>query len=351
MTILLVDDDEIESKNWERNIALYNKEDNKTEIKLAFAKTVDEAKNTTDKSDIDFIVVDYRLDGSFCSDFLAYLKKMNVRIPIIVFTATPDDIEDDGFIIRTFKKGDEIINIIKYIVDVYSTGITNLLSLKGKIEQVLNSFYQKVFKGNIDSWIERQKNDKDKTEKSLCRCAINSLYSYFESNSDDDKSYFEEFYCVLPSDNQIHVGSILKHRETGDFYVVVSPSCDVFLRSKGANVDYITLVKIEASPYGMKSDNMNCFFKNTKGRFHYLPKLVLYSFDGGFADFNKINTEDWEHVSSDYEKCNFRVSHPYISNLCARFATYYSRQGQPDFDDAEVKKEIEALKKSRSDSV
>ena len=343
MIILLIDDDEIEFKNWKRNIDFYSRENPEVNISLIFARSVEEAKDKIDSSDIDFIVVDYRLDGSFCSDFLVYLKRMNVRIPIIVFTATPDDIEDDGYIIKTFKKGDEIISIIKYIVEINSTGIANLISFKGKIEQALNSFYQIVFKGSINTWIERQEKNKDKTEKSLCRCAINSLYSYFESSTEEDQSYFEEFYCVLSSGDQVHVGSILKMRETGDYHVVVSPSCDVFQRSDGANVDIITLVKIVNIPFGMKSDNKKNYFSNSRNRFHYIPKLDFFGFNGGFADFNQITTVDWDQVSINYELSKYRISHPFISNLCSRFAMYYSRQGQPDLDDTELKKARNAL--------
>lgn len=338
MNILLVDDDERrEYKNWKDclNITKKNLKE-EYNIELFYSKTAEDADLLIKENDIDFLILDLRLEKTSANpdgnDVLDSLLKYGIRIPTVVVTGNPDDIKLEDLVIRRFTKAEyDVASILDFIISVYDTGISDILKRGGFLEKNLNRFYKELFIPNVDKWLERKDFNKKQVQRSLLKIALNNLNSLLDY--EEDEAYGEQFYLFFLTDKSLHTGSIYKNKKTGSHFLVVSPACDIFPRkqkdgSMKRNVDRIHLLPIVENPEAMKSSNRDAFIKNTKNRFHFLP--AVDSFPGGFVDFADIVVCKEVILQQNYEICDLRVSDSFMKNISSRFAAYFSRQGQPD---------------------
>lgn len=338
MNILLVDDDESIRNSWLEYSKTVGKElceQNAIEI-IPCANVVD-AEKTLKEMCIDFLSVDLRL-GSSEPEGNTLIKTVidySLRIPTIVITATPGDVIEQSNVLRTYKKGedDDISDIIQYLISIYNTGITEILGRKGFLETSLNSFYKDFFIPNIEKWINRQAKDKDRVKRALMKIALNNLNSLLDY--DEDKAYSEQVYLYFIDKSNFYTGSLLRNRETQDTYVVISPSCDIFLRKdkQGTpcrNVEIVHLLRINKAPQKMNASNEKDYKANKINRYHFLPAVT--NFAGGFIDFADISIVPEENINTQYEIMKLRISEPFMKNISGRFSSYFGRQGQPDLD-------------------
>lgn len=338
MNLLLVDDDEErEYKNWTECLKTIKKDaKEKYNIQLFYSKTVDNANFLIKENDIDFLILDLRLEkiSEFPNgnDLIKSLLQYGIRIPTIVVTGNPDDIEFEDLVIRRFKKSEyDVASLLDFIISVYDTGISDILKKDGFLERNLNRFYKELFIPNVNKWLQRKDSNKEQVKRSLLKIALNNLNSLLDY--EEDEAYGEQFYLYFLSDDNLHTGSIYKNKESETYFLVVSPACDIFPRkqkdgSMKRNVDRIHLLPILENPEEMNARNKNAFKTNTKNRFHYLPKID--TFDGGFVDFADITVCNEAALQQDYEICDLRIADSFMKNISSRFATYFSRQGQPD---------------------
>lgn len=347
MNILLVDDEEQIKETWnEFSTTVGKKIWESNNIKLSVCTTLDAALKSIKEKKIDFLIVDLRL-GSEEPNGNALIKNLSdlyLRIPTIVVTATPDDVEDDGKILRKFKKGedDDIGKIVNYMLSVYKTGINEIIGRTGLIESLILQIYEKSLLPSIDKWRSYGEKNPEDTKTALLRYTINHLYEALDEGT--EKYYPEEMYIKSISENKLATGSLLKKDEIN--YVVLSPACDLVIRKDGDfKTDSVLLVKIESlgeiitpslaeiQKPKKKNDKLVKFFTNTETLYyHWLPKTFL--FEGGIINFRKIYSITKEELL-DYEFCNIQISPYFIKDIIARFSSYYARQGQPDINNEE----------------
>lgn len=331
MKVLLVEDSQESIDSCLEYAETYVEEGKKIDIVLAHNLT-EAFQQMKDINDIDVAIIDIKLgdpqkDGN---DVINEIQKLCLRIPTIAHTGTPDDVKAD--VLKIFVRGEENYgDIFDYLLSIYNTGITEILGKTGFFETNINRFYKEIFLPSKDIWIEREIANPQTVKNSLLRQLLNNLSSLLTES--EAKSYCEEFYTLFLPDNDIHTGSILRNKTDNLFYLVVSPACDIFPRaqkdgSMKRNVDRIHLLPILEKPEGMKSGNKDCFITNTKIRFHYLPNVD--TFNGGFVDFADITVCNETTLHQDYEICELRIVDSFMKNISSRFASYFSRQGQPD---------------------
>lgn len=338
MKILLVDDDESIRNSWLEYSRTIGKElCEQNSIEIIPCSGVADAEIKLREISIDFLSVDLRLGTSEPegNNIIKTVIDYSLRIPTIVITATPGDVIEQSNVLRTYKKGedDDISEILKYLISIYNTGITEILGRKGFLETSLNNFYKDFFIPNIEKWINRQEKDKARVKRALMKIALNNLNSLLDY--DEDKAYSEQVYLYFINTSNFYTGSLLRNIESQDIFVVISPSCDIFLRKnkQGApcrNVEIVHLLKINKAPPKMKSSNEKDYKANKINRYHYLP--AVSNFDGGFIDFADISIVPEEQIDTNYEILQLRISEPFMKNISGRFSSYFGRQGQPDLD-------------------
>ena len=338
MNILLVDDDKQEFETWNERLRTdCGNLQKKHNIKLFNARDSKEAEDTIKRGKIEFLIVDLKLDNeSKGKDLLQTIQKYGWRIPTVIYTATPDDAQDENYVLKTYKKGDTgIPEILNFIISIDDTGITKVLSRDGLVEDIINKFYQEIFINNQDSWRKRQQENnktisnnsstadpKKMVQRSLLKILLNNLNAYIDY--DEDKAYSEQFYIYPFSNNNISTGSILKEKNSENYFLLISPACDI----ANKNLKKFHLLSITQNPEGKNHKNSKNFLNNTKNRFHYLPKIQ--QFNGGFVDFADINLCNNQDIVQKYDVLQLKIAEQFMKNIVSRFAAYFARQGQPD---------------------
>ena len=345
MNVLLVEDEQLDVKSCQEYAKIIGKN-----IEIIVANSVETAVVKLSKSDIDVAIVDIKLGtrGGEGNDIVKNMKDLALRIPTVVYTGTPELVEEDGLILKVYTKGSvNYGEILDYLYSVYETGITQILGKKGFLETEINKFYCEVFLKQKDLWIKKisENSNSNMIKESLLRVTLYHLEQYLETTS--KKTFYEEFYLYC-SDSEYHTGSILIDNNAPKSYIVMSPECDLVIREhKGKrkrNIEYITMCEIETieSCGFILRDNIvkdisnlqnhPLFGKltNTKGSCHWIPPID--EFDGGLINFTKIITRKEDDIRNSFKLEQFRISLPYIKNILARFSAYYGRQGQPDLD-------------------
>ncbi len=73
------------------------------------------------------------------------------------------------------------------------------------------------------------------------------------------------------------------------------------------------------------------------GRYHFLPPCQ--SFAGGLLNFQKVQSIPVREFSEKFTK-HGTITTEFLKDIVSRFAAYYARQGQPNF---EINKMVERL--------
>ena len=321
------------------------------------------------------ILIDMRLgdSGNEGNQALGFIREHLTRIPVAIYTATPDVADDeDGIpLIGVFKKGDkEYKDIIHKFYDIYKTGLTKIMGGKGEIEKSLSQIFIKHLlpeivpvlgngsTGNESNWVRYAKINSHETEEALLRHTINHLTH--ELYKSDGKCYPDEMLIRLLGPTPINTGCILKHKESGIFYIVMSPACDLAERkskssegessegeSRKCNTDRAMLVEIQnlddivnnnekykkASTDKKANIKQSLFggIKANKGGqyYHWLP-ITHPCQEGAVINFRRVSTYDEVDLKEYFGDPVIQVASPFLKDIISRFSSYYARQGQPD---------------------
>ena len=347
MNILIIDDDKNLNKEFIANARLSG-------YTAHSAESVSEGLIKLNSEQIDFAVVDldFGQNQPTGETLIEQLNKLCVRVPVVIHTGNPssaDKLKEKVF--GVFKRGCDFNDIFDRLKEIQSTGINEILGKSGFFEIQLQKYYEDFFLKAKDKWIERAKNDSNRVKQSLLRNLI-----YRIELKTEGAPFYEEFY--LPSfDLILHTGSIVKNKHSNDYFLIITPACDIEYREheetddKGnkctvhrPKVNMISLCKIESvDKFGFSKNgvgqvlgkNTNQLFQNSNDnkelmRYHWLPPIE--SFDGGFLNFSNIGSVAFDSFFNEYDLISERVSYPYLKNIMSRFSSYFARQGQPDLD-------------------
>ncbi|MCU4548950.1 response regulator [Acinetobacter pittii] len=347
--VLLVEDNKTAIQQFEMNLKEFNSENTNYRIDETIVENYEQALKMIDKT-FDAIILDLALNQNHQggNDIAKRLEENNIRVPILFVSGNHGNVQENPLIIskRSRDDGDYEDDFYK-ILEVYKTGLTNILGGRGEIEQKLSDIFKNTVIPELEVWTKYAsiETTPKHTEKALLRLVVNHLTHLLED--DESLSYPEEFYVYPVKDKILRTGTLLKSKGSNEFYISLSPACDLAQRKGKCKTDRLLIAEIEpisnikhAIDESLKDqpDNskkrqkvqkqLSSYFNNNfSNYYHSLPKIE--KFPGGFINFRKAKSLTEEEVENDYEIKDIQISSPFVKDILSRFSSYYARQGQP----------------------
>ena len=338
LQLLLVEDEASYISQYEAVVKGYVQRHGRP-IRMRVERSIEEAKRSLDAT-VDVAVVDLDLgrdttDGGEVIDEL----KAYFRVPVAVLTGTPADADEEPPVVGVFTKGEHgFDDVLDRLWAVHEVGLTKIMGGQGLLEERLNKVFLNNLVPTIDLWIRYAAGDWERTEKALLRYTLGHLVADLEG--DETPSHPVEFYLDPPLEALLTTGSVLQHKVEMNCRVVMTPACDLVVRSNGKRkADSIVLATVvpEAELYESlraKPDRQRRLRQNSDaGCYHWMPKTR--SLDGGFLDFRRLETIALVGWKEKYRCLDARIAPSFIKDVVSRFSGFYARQGQPAIDDAE----------------
>ncbi|NVK63386.1 MAG: hypothetical protein HWE22_02315 [Flavobacteriales bacterium] len=359
LCLLIVEDDEVAIASYRREIKAYNLD---ADIKISETPVNNKEKAISllrdAEKDFDAAIVDLDLLGSggkdsSGNDIIREIRK-NLRFPVFVITGTPQnvapDLREESILFKIKTRGErEDIGYLDQLMNIYKTGITNIVNRKGTIEQIISNIFWNHLSSSVDLWVNDDSRTPEEKEKSLLRYTLLHMQEYL-----DEKNYHpSEFYITKPIKKDVFTGDIVEFDEAR--WIILTPSCDIVKRQDGTrNTRKILLCKIkplesEVKNYGILSKETSANNDNRKrlsryiqnnagGNFHFIPKhKTIYP---GLIDFQDKLTIDEslvdKYLLEEKMKRLATVSMPFLKDIISRYSNYFARQGSPDFNSDEV---------------
>lgn len=337
---LLIDDSEDDRNLFFDTITRLNLSAGEQRYCLDFAKTYDEGMSKV-SDELNGIIVDIQLDPGHSGNEIVRSIVERFRVPVAIFTGTPDTDLPEGSPISVFKKGaashEEILDELCAVSD---TGMFNVLGGTGTIERMMTQIFWKNLYPQLNLWKEKHSQGKE-TESVLLRYAISHIQELLDSEVPAYET--EEMYICPPVSPDIKTGAIFQSSQNKNYCIVLSPPCDLAMHSGKIKTDRILICEIDnhdainretIAQITKQSKKENCIQNVIKNNFtdyyHWLPQNSL--FEGGYINFRKIKTCSPEDFMSEYGTPKLKVQEFFVKNILNRFSAYYARQGQPDFN-------------------
>ncbi len=346
MKILLVEDDEDSVIVFNDSVKIFQLR-NDLIINTVVASDVNDALNKIDR-DFDGAIIDIKLgndDGGGNSVIDAIHGKH--RIPIAVHTGTPSELEHRkpeyiGLYVRGECSYEDILNDL---MSVYKTGLTKILGGKGIFEDALDKVFWEHLPHVISYW-EKSELDSSVKEKQLLRYTLTHIQELLSLSDDgnDDKRNSAEVYIFPPIKDSVSEGFIVRSNDDNTLNVVLTPACDI--SQNRADFIQLALAKnlleektiLNKGTIDNRKNAIKNFVDNNKGgRFHFLPSFK--DIPPSLIDFQNFQSVPREDFDKNYV-CICSISSPFYKDVVSRFASYYARQGSPDFDVENLTDEI-----------
>ena len=356
MKLLIVEDEPAQIQLYEDNIESFNKT---SDIQITYNKflNLEDAKDSLLSPEYDGAIIDLKLSkGTEELEGLEIVDEIeqNQRFPIFIVSgsiSSIDDREENSFF-RKRKRDSNFKEILSELVDIYKTGITNILGRKGEIEKYLTSIFWNHLSNSMDLWIKDNDRTPEKKQKSLLRYILLHIQEYLEidKNSEFEDYHPAEIYITPPVKNKVFTGDVVMNKENKNRFIILTPSCDL---AQG-KAKFILLAYIESIIEGIFNEKVGIIKKGKSkpeiiseaelilkklisnsysNKYHYLPKYL--HIEPGLINFQKVNTISIKDLLSQYEIIAATNS-SFTKDIVARFSYYYSRQGSPDFNVDEI---------------
>lgn len=381
INFLLIDDEQQQEDMFKEAIDEINEEDKSNELTYKAVKTPEEAMIELYKNYYQAIIMDLKLtsDDSITGDdeqisgniLLQQIIQKEI-IPIVIRTGFPSKVSDNinQSIVDVFSKEEPLYGIIKKLIEKYNDSVFKIFGSRGEISNNIKELFWEVmptYFNNKDNEInDISQLPKDKQETVIIRY----ISSWFSNKYMFDEKYIDvepiEMYMFPNPIEQVCTCDIYEKNISEDnyeYYIVVTPSCDL----ANKKVDEVILCKIKKydeiqsfldqldkynnesnkdSVRAKKSKNsLSKWFRNSHPdsmRYHFLPKVN--KFNGGFVDFRTIisleyNKDSGKIINKNYSKVGV-ITESFKRDIVSRFASYYHRQGQPEFNCDSVLKNL-----------
>ncbi|HQW34468.1 MAG TPA: response regulator [Thermoflexales bacterium] len=341
MKILLVEDDKGEQETFKDSVAAFNRKFSQSvNVNYEVAGSSEEAKDKLNGS-FDGMILDMKLkdDMEGGNKVAQALAEAFWPIPVIFVTSYPDMIRDCDVVLKKRARGDETYESdFQLFLKIKKTGISHILGGTGKIRQTLATVFFKNILPQLDIWQKYGDLDSDQTEEALLRHTLNHLLQLLDQNN-AKPLYPEEFYLSPPLTDKIRTGSIIQRKEDKQFFVVLSPACDLVERSGEIKTNRVLIVEIDSKKV-LRDENKEFekpFEENSKIlknshnlNHHFLPPIS--TFDGGFINFRKLQSLSLNSIREEFSSPQIQIASEFIKDIVSRFSQYYARQGQPEID-------------------
>ena len=351
--LLYIEDNEEDIELFANTIKRYNKE-KESQVVFVACKTLDEAENILyNRSNIfDGVIIDIKLnnipgEGNKATDII---KKLLIRVPCVAYTATPDDVNADLILKKFTKATSSIDEVLDYLYNIQKTGLNKLLGTNGLMEEYLSIIYKNNIKPNLEHWIVNAQEQPDITTKALLRHVSYCITELV--NKEYEQSLTDEFYITPPLNENLKTGSVIKADRNQEYYIILSPECDMVLRQpsnrpKTNNIllceleDFYNVANIEIQEISSDTKKIGKIEKIVKNNlseyYHFMPKCTKFA--NKLINFRKVSTISFDELVQHFEQVA-TVSGSYCKDILCRFSTYYARQGQPDFHFQNIAKSI-----------
>ena len=357
LNLLIVEDDERQIKLYKDAIEEFNSRSD-IRIESKASSNLEEGLKQIRNNDFDAAIIDLRLGSSDMEgkgkEIIKEIKG-NLRFPVFVLTGYPGDLDEDLKTSNVFYKVYEhakkdTVEVLEEMTDIYKTGITKIMGRKGIVEKTLQEVFWKNIAVSMEYWKTEIEDESKIIEKILSRHILAHLSERLKLTEEGEfeRCHPAEVYIMPPIKKNIFTGDILENKNSQDFFLILTPACDMELRKRKEdkdlyrNADKIILAKLiefnqieEVSDYikthsNTKKKEVEKYIKNTKKeRYYFLPSFGS-RIPGFLIDFQDINRIDSKELTIFNRVAS--VDEPFLKDIIARFTSYYARQGSPDFD-------------------
>lgn len=359
INILVVEDDDDQWQTYQDSATEHSNETR--EINLIRHATAIDARNALLSNDIDGAIIDLNLESGNPNEASGNEVLLEItgshRFPVVVVSGNlghlDRSVRRSGFL-KTFDRDTTNKEIFGYLLKVYDTGITRILGGRGQIEKLLGEIFWSHLACSIDSW---NAGDHD-SERMLLRYTVAHLAEYLDTPDGENRFYHDaECYIMPPIREHIATGDIVDL--DGVRYIVLSPACDVAVRSIDTNgkplinadkVVLAPLIEVARAPFIDKNiiredDNakrlgtvLETIAKGQREKYVFLPKYdKLYP---AVIDLQTLHTVPFEEYLNASRLAT--ISSAFLKDIQSRFSAYYGRQGQPDLDKDKLVRENKA---------
>lgn len=359
--LLIVEDDEKVQHTYKRDIDSYNLVNNDVNIvyeiigdKDTSLSYIRDISNHIDAAIVDLDLLGIGVGDSSGNEIIKEIKQ-NLRFPVFVISSTPQNVEEgireESSLFKIKSRGEEG-DFLEEFVDIFNTGITQILNKKGTIEKYITTIFWKHLSNSIDIWVEDKERSPDEKHKSLLRYTLLHIQEYLELT---EESGFEDYhpaeiYITPVIKPNVFTGDLVNKIGTDEYFIVLTPSCDlaqakakdillVNIESEGSNIitEKVNLIKKGKASEEVLLEAKNVIYElihNTySNKYHFLPKYKEIS--GGVINFQKINSVRVREFSNDFNRIA-SINSNFTKDIVARFSYYYARQGSPDFNSNEI---------------
>ena len=368
LKILLVEDDEEQQDTFKDDVEVFQKQPNNVSVAFEIAENVREAVTKIDESyhgaDESYhgAIIDLQLSGNEKggNEIVQILYEEFTKIPIIFVTSFADSVDRHPSVINIRRREDGSYHTdLLLFQQIRDIGLTHIIGGGGLIETQLREVFLENLLPQIDTWIRYgetyKETDPKRTEKALLRYTLNHLFQRLEE--DNELFLPEEFYLYPPLPDKITTGSMVK--ENNQWFVVLSPACDLVVRNGQFNTERILFAEIESEPdivnkalnrlrkitdeeekEKVKQDILQRLAGNNYAfYYHWMPPVKFkisdhgyLNFDGGFLNFRKLEALSKKNFNAKFTESLIQISPSFVKDIVSRFSSYYARQGQPDID-------------------
>lgn len=366
LRLLIVEDDKAQQEMYTLVINNFNKKHIDINILCDVKESLDDGLSAIRYSIYDGAIIDLKLSGSDMEakgNVILREIKNNLRFPVVVLSGyiqdLDPDLKDENELFSVYRRTDiEFKDVLSKFVNLYLTGLTKILGKRGIIDDYLNNIFWKYISKNIKYWMREMKTSSD-IEKVLLRYTLSHLQEYLEiSNDGEDFEKFNiiEMYIIPPIKNRVFTCDIIKKKDSGQYYIVLNPACDmaqgkakyiVLAEIESANMEFVQqkLRNFTSAIMSGKQALMDESIKELRNlltnagslKYHFLPSTV--EFQGGYINFQKLISIKMNKLDELYDRIA-SITTNFSKDIIARFSHYYARQGQPDFDTETILKSL-----------
>lgn len=366
MKILIIDDDEAEQKRFQEAIELWNLRHKNNPADLFEPDCIEELEQAKSKiespglEEYDGVVVDMRFKKEIKGDeLLNAINQRFLRVPIVIYTGTPDSVDAVRGLclkvcIKTVAKEDDIL---EWFFDVKMSGLMAVVGMQGGIEKKLREVFCQFQVQSLERWAKLGKQrGVEVAERSAMRYVLMHL---LDSLYQEDGAVFpDEMYLNVGKSQVLKTGDVIMTKGGGEpeYYLVMSPACDLVVRKTGTpKTESVLLVGIvstaEAAARSLsdkiiqwknqgadedmckrnEESHLKKFRDQTDPEYvHSVP--CIKDMPRQYVAFRKVLHLPYEKVDKEFSRSGLRIAPPFLKDIQARFASYYGRQGQPDVD-------------------
>ena len=388
--LLIVEDDEKETKTWEMQIEQHTAIANDTggfKLKVTYASTRDDALNLIANSDFDAAIVDLNLatpaghkeDNADGNEVIETLEKSELAV-VVVYTGQPKDAAYSGPKVKVISKagpeGDGTKDVLAHLTEC-APMILTIRAAEETIKGEMAVLFSKSIWPRWKFWLNGNEEPDAAVTAAVTRHLASHVYAALLAKN-GQKALSEEWYFVPPIREGLRTGDLVEISDYTkgkfNFGIVITPRCDL-ADNPGSAKDTYQIAACEdisqiwgkrhgahtaalaAKPTGepdaeavkewkkkfdqAQSDLRGLVQHRSKSNCHFLHQMRMA--DGSsrgpfFIRFDRIMTLDRESDEGKTlaeSKPFASVAPEFLPSVVERLGTYFSRIGTPDFSYSE----------------